>query len=209
MPYAVISDVHSNLSALHAVLKDIERRQEVSAVYFTGDVVGYGPKPDECIDIIKEHCNICLAGNHDWAVIGYTDISYFNENALKASLWTRSVISDEHIEDITNFKIIKKMPDLNAMFVHSTPDAPEDWKYIFTTSDAEHCFQHFDHQFCFIGHSHFPGIFEKKADGDIVEYKGSIKINETSRYIINSGSVGQPRDGDPRASYVYINGDFI
>lgn len=208
MAFAVITDVHSNLVALEAVLKNIEGKK-VDNIYFTGDVVGYGPKPMECIDLVKKTCSVTLAGNHDWAVIGYTDITYFNEHALKASLWTRSVLSDEYLETLVDFKLVKNMEELDAFFVHSTPEIPEAWRYIFTINEARESFKHFKHKFCFIGHSHFPGVFELKEDGEVVEHKSSIKISDTSRYIVNSGSVGQPRDKDPRSCYTYITDEAI
>ncbi len=208
MAYAVISDVHSNLHALNAVMKDIER-QSINEIYFTGDAVGYGPHPDSCIEIIKQHCKIILAGNHDWAVIGYTDIKYFNEYALSAVIWTQNIISEEHLNDLQKFNIVKSSKEHNAFFVHSTPNEPDKWNYLFSLSDAEINFRYFNQPICFIGHTHSPIIIEKLISGELLVHKNFVVINQQSRYIVNVGSVGQPRDRDPRASYAVINENTI
>ncbi len=208
MAYAVISDIHANLHALNAVLRDIEKRN-VDEIFFTGDIVGYGPRPDVCIDIIKKNCKILIAGNHDWAVIGYTDIEYFNEHAAQAVVWTQNVISNEHIKDLENFSLIKSSKENNAFFVHSTPKEPEKWSYIYSLDVAEVNFRFFKQQLCFVGHSHRPVILEKNAAGEIKINEGHATINSDSRYIINSGSVGQPRDGNSRSAYSIVRDDFI
>ncbi|MCG6552058.1 MAG: metallophosphatase family protein [Candidatus Magnetominusculus sp. LBB02] len=207
-PYAVISDVHSNLHALLAVIEDIEVRG-VSDIYFCGDIVGYGPRPNECIDIIKRRCKVLIAGNHDWAAVGYTETEYFNENAMAAIEWTRQTLSDEHMDDIKEFKLFKSDPEINAFFVHATPKDPDQWDYLFSLSNAAVNFKSFKQKLCFVGHSHTPVIIEMDSAGNMSTAWDRTEMQEASRYIVNVGSVGQPRDGDPRASYALVSGAEI
>jgi len=208
MPYAVISDVHSNLHALHAVIRDMESHH-IDEAYFAGDAVGYGPQPDACIEIIKDHCKILIAGNHDWAVINYTDIAYFNEHAREAILWTQNIISEEHLEDLEKFHLVKSSRDRNAFFVHATPKDPENWNYLLSLYDADVNFRYFHQPLCFLGHSHTPFIVERLTSGELLIHKNYADLKEESRYIVNVGSVGQPRDGNPRASYAIVHDHAI
>jgi len=207
MAYAVISDVHANLHALEAVLFDINARG-IGEIHFGGDAVGYGPKPNECIRILKAGCKTLVAGNHDWALIGYTDMEYFNPHAAAAILWSRGVVTQEHFGDLTAFKILKTLDEHDALVVHSTPLEPENWNYLFSSDDIEKNFLHFTRKICFVGHSHFPVIVEKQAAGELTGYKNRVEFNDSCRYIINVGSVGQPRDHDPRAAYAVIHDAF-
>ncbi|RMG70341.1 MAG: metallophosphoesterase, partial [Nitrospirae bacterium] len=153
--YAIISDVHANLEALKAVLSDIEKRG-IENIIFLGDAVGYGPEPDETVRLLKEHCMVLLAGNHDWATIGYTPTYYFNEAARIAIDWTKDKISEETFETLKDFQIIKVLRDDDIFCVHSTPKDPDAWNYLLTLEDAEINFHYFEERFCFLGHSHRP-----------------------------------------------------
>jgi predicted phosphodiesterase len=206
--YAVISDVHSNLEALSAVLEDLKKRN-INVVYFLGDSVGYGPNPDECIDILKKECKTLLAGNHDWAVAGLTDISYFNVYARAAIEWTKTVMKADNIEVLRSLPVIETLGQEHATLVHSTPFEPEQWHYLLRMSDAELNFQYFDTKACFIAHSHNPGIMERFPSGEILTARKAVNMKADNRYIINVGSVGQPRDGDPRSSFVLVDGDRV
>lgn len=208
MAYAVISDVHSNLHALEAVLKDIGDRR-IDEIYFVGDAVGYGPQPNLCIDLLKKDCGILIAGNHDWAVLEYISTEFFNVHAADAVTYNREVMTDEHMRDLEGFNLLKSSEKRNALFVHATPRDPENWDYLFSVKDAEINFEHFEQKLCFIGHSHTPVILEQSQTGEILIHRASTEIKDTSRYIINDGSVGQPRDSDPRASYVIVNDSSI
>ena len=205
---AVISDVHSNLEALQVVLEDI-RKRDIKEVLFLGDAVGYGPDPDEVVSLLMEHCTVLLAGNHDWAVIDYTPVEYFNEYARAAIQWTRDIIAEETYEALKEFKLVKVLKRDDIFCVHSTPKEPDSWNYILTLYDAEINFHYFDQQICLIGHSHRPVIFERLPTGELLTYKDQAEIGKTSRYIINVGSVGQPRDGDPRASYAILSPEKV
>ncbi|MBE0426747.1 MAG: metallophosphoesterase family protein [Nitrospirae bacterium] len=201
MLFAVISDVHSNFDALDAVLKDIGRKKIID-IFFLGDSVGYGPDPNECVEMLSETCQILLAGNHDWGVLGLTNISYFNEYARFTIEWTRKVLTEKNKNMLESFPLKKEFNDM--LFVHSTPKEPEEWHYLFTLWDAEINFRYFDNKLCFLGHSHQPFIIERVPSGELVTYRGKTRMKDGSRYIVNAGSVGQPRDGDPRACYVIV-----
>jgi len=208
MRYAVISDVHANIDALREVLDDIARRK-IEDILFLGDAVGYGPDPNECIELLAERCKISLAGNHDWGVIGLTDITYFNAYARYALEWTKGVITERNKKILGSFSIKKELENEDILLVHSTPKEPEEWHYLLTLWDAEINFHYFGNKFCFLGHSHQPFIIEEVPSGELISYKDAIRIKDSSRYIINTGSVGQPRDGDPRACFVTIDDENI
>ncbi len=208
MCYAVLSDVHANISALNEVLHDIDQRK-IEDILFLGDAVGYGPNPNECIDLLTERCKVLLAGNHDWGAIGLTDITYFNAYARDALEWMKDVITEKNKKILGSFPVRKELGEEDILLVHSTPKEPEAWHYLLTLWDAEMNFHYFDNRFCFLGHSHQPFIIEKVPSGELVAYKGSAKIKDGNRYIINAGSVGQPRDGDPRACFVIITDENI
>ena len=208
MVCAFISDVHSNLEALKSVFKDLKKRK-ISNILFLGDAVGYGSHPNECTEILKSECRVLIAGNHDWGVAGRTDTDFFNENAKTAIKWTKSVISMKNIEALRSLPVKSVLKNENITLVHSTPCEPEKWHYLISISDAEINFQYFDTSICYIGHSHRPFIVEKRLSGESVKYKNKVILKKNSRYIINVGSVGQPRDGDPRASYAVSDGEKI
>lgn len=204
MHYAILSDVHSNLEALEAVLKDVDQRK-IEDVLFLGDAVGYGPNPNECIELLVKRCKILLAGNHDWGVLGLTDIKYFNEYARAAIEWTKELLTEKNLKTLTSFPVKKEIEKGDMLLVHSTPKEPKEWHYLLTLWDAEMNFHYFDNKFCFLGHSHYPFIIERLPSGELVTYKEAASIGQTERYIMNVGSVGQPRDGDPRACYAVVD----
>ncbi len=203
MKIAFISDIHSNIEALESVLRRLDEIKP-DRIICLGDVIGYGPNPNECMNIIRESVDLCLAGNHEYGVLGRTPLKYFNENARIGCEWTRGVLSDE------NFDYMKELPVSvsynNMLLVHSTPINPEKWDYILTQDDASFQFRGFTESLCFVGHSHIPACFFKESDkeenfGETEE----VHLKDGKRYIINFGSVGQPRDYDPRASFGVID----
>lgn len=204
MNYAIISDIHGNLEALQSVLKDIEGKK-VDSILCLGDVVGYGPNPNECVKLIKEKADIILAGNHDHAPLGKIDISYFNPWARSAIEWTREELTDESREFLLSLPLKTEVDGFTI--VHATPYNPQEWNYIITIGDAIKNFPEFKDQICFIGHSHVPmGISLSQSDDCRVLKDNPLKLNEKLRYIINIGSVGQPRDGNPQAAFgIYDN----
>lgn len=210
MEIAIISDVHSNLEALESVLKDIKKRG-IERILFLGDAVGYGPNPNNCIDVLKKECEVLIAGNHDRAAVGMTDIEYFNEFARAAIVWTADTLTEEHRILLSRLPVSMRFNSgiEDIFLVHSTPKEPEQWHYLLNLWDAEVNFNYFNERICFLGHSHVPFIIEKGLSGDMMVYKDSAVLKKGLRYIINAGSVGQPRDGNPRACYAIMDNDLI
>lgn len=203
MKIAIYSDIHSNLEAFQVVIKDMER-QKVEKKYFLGDIVGYGPNPNECIDLLKENSDVILAGNHDWATVGLTDTSYFNPYAQESMNWTIETLTDENKEFLKTQKPQAIVDGLQLS--HSTPCRAEEWSYIMTIQDASDNYQCLEKDICFIGHSHQPIIIEIVDKDNILPIRDIYKTLEPKRkYIINVGSVGQPRDSNPDACYLTLD----
>lgn len=204
MKAGIISDIHGNLEALRAVERELDELG-VDEIWCLGDIVGYGPNPNECVTKVQEMCRqrsgelIIVLGNHDEACIG-GDISFFNPRAQAAALWTRSELSEENQEFLRSLPLVLERSD--ALLVHASPHEPEVWHYIMGIHDAAYAFGHFSHRVCFVGHSHYPLVAELEGtvihlvEGEEVEFQAE------SRYLVNVGSVGQPRDRDPRACFV-------
>jgi|SRR5208283_1469114 len=207
MKYAVLSDVHANLEALKAVLRDI-RNKKIPLILFLGDAVGYGPEPGECVRVLAAECSVLLAGNHDWAVLGLTNADYFNIYARMAIEWTRATMEESCLSTLKRFSLTKKISKDKIFLVHATPREPERWHYLLSLQDAEINFSCFDTRLCLLGHSHRPMIIRRLPTGQVFNYKHKTEL-ATGRYIVNVGSVGQPRDGDPRACYAVVNDDLI
>lgn len=207
MKYLILSDVHGNLEALTVVLAQIETVRP-DKVICLGDVVGYGPNPNECVELIRRLAATTIMGNHDHAVLGLTDVAYFNQYAKFAVLWTRQVLTEENSWTLQEYPFRASEGDL--LFVHSTPLHPERWDYIFNPLEGQYYLQHLEERVCFIGHSHQPLFFEKDQDGQIIfdrKFSFSLPIQAGCKYIINVGSVGQPRDGNPDASCAIYDTD--
>ncbi len=199
MKYAIISDIHGNLEALECVLSEIDRR-EVETILCLGDVVGYGPNPNECVEIIRERAKITLAGNHDYAPLGKIDISYFNPWARSAIEWTRDQLSEASVTFLDELPLTSECDGFTI--VHSTPLAPDEWNYIITIGDAIKNFPEFSNQICFIGHSHVPLVIAVSGRDEChVVKENPVELSEEFRYIINVGSVGQPRDLNPSSAF--------
>lgn len=199
MKYAIISDIHGNLEALQSVLDEIARR-EADEIVCLGDVVGYGPNPNECVQLIREKAQVILAGNHDYAPIGKMDISYFNPWARTAIEWTRQKLDESSIEFLLSLPLKLEIDGFTV--VHSTPHQPAEWNYIITIGDAIKNFPEFQNQVCFIGHSHVPMVISlDEKDVCRVVKDNPLTLKSELRYIINVGSVGQPRDFNPKASF--------
>lgn len=203
---AVFSDIHGNLHAFQAVLDAIDQLK-IYTLVCCGDVVGYGAFPNECIEILRFRRIPTLAGNHDHAVIDLTDTSFFNEIARQAVFWTRERLSEE------NARWLRERPftfDLGGeyYFVHASPYQPEQWGYVLTFGDARLAFEQFPHRFGFIGHSHQPAIVMQQGEELSCPEGAIIPIGQDCRYLVNVGSVGQPRDRNPEASFVTIDLDM-
>ncbi len=201
MKHIVFSDVHGNLEALHAAFSFIKGYPD-ARICSLGDIVGYGANPKECIWEVSKTVHESLAGNHDHAVIGLTSIRYFNPYARAAVIWTSKCLDEEDKSYLLGLPVYKRLN--NKIFVvHSSPLEPEQWHYIMSIDDAKRNFAFFKERLCFIGHSHVPMVIGLSPDGKVfLENYEIIQLKEENRYIINVGSIGQPRDGDWRACLV-------
>ena len=203
MRILVMSDVHANLAALDAVLADAAGSWDL--IWYLGDLIGYGPNPNECVERLREHEHIALSGNHDWAALGKLDISGFNDEARQAVLWTRDTLTK------ASFEFLDALPALREegsfTLAHASPRYPV-WEYILDYKTAAANFQHFSTPYCLVGHTHVPILIAEKEDNELFvlnpTYEETIYLEDT-RVIINPGSVGQPRDSDPRAAYALLN----
>lgn len=201
MKIGILSDIHSNSEALNCVLKTIEK---VDKFICLGDIVGYGADPNYCIEKIKDLNCRCIGGNHDFAVVGKVNINYFNYAARAAILWTSRQLKKDNLNFLLNLK--KKIELKNNVFAfHGSPQEPI-LEYILDKNTANLIFSKFHFKICFVGHSHLAGCFSFNENNNQTEYinysnGGCIEISKNKRYIINCGSVGQPRDGNPQASY--------
>ncbi len=206
MRILVISDIHANLTAFEAVLA---AAKEVDAVWCLGDLVGYGPDPNEVIERIRWLKNlICLIGNHDSAALGQIPTDSFNTEARLSIQWLQANLTPASLEFLR--RLPQKTVISRVTLVHGSPRNPV-WEYILDPRIAAINFNHFDTDYCLVGHTHFPGMFQQSQDGIVSDYlppdyREPIRLNP--RLIINPGSVGQPRDRDPRAAYaIYDPGE--
>jgi predicted phosphodiesterase len=199
MQTLIISDIHANLTALEAVLSNAG---EIDSVWCLGDLVGYGPDPNECIECIKKLPNlVCLMGNHDAAVLNQIDTDSFNPEARQTIIWTQNVLIPE------NRAFLKNLPEKiqldQVTLAHGSPRQPV-WEYLLDTYTATRSFNYFDSEFCFVGHTHLPFIFQlddNQSSAQLTIPTPNEKIELFPRAILNAGSVGQPRDRDARAAY--------
>ncbi|NIO16773.1 MAG: metallophosphoesterase [Deltaproteobacteria bacterium] len=209
MKVAVISDVHSNLEALTAVVEDAKKRG-AEQLWCLGDVVGYNADPDQCCEIVKDRCSIAIMGNHDSAVVGNTEPSHFNRVAKEAVMWSRKVLKRSNMEFLKRLRSAVVFDD-TVLIVHGAPSDPD--RYILSEEAAKsellYMVRNLKRKVCFFGHTHFPLAYKIGPDGKFSSYRGegSITLEEDSSYLVNPGSTGQPRDGDVRASYVMFDRD--
>ncbi|HWL08667.1 MAG TPA: metallophosphoesterase family protein [Planctomicrobium sp.] len=211
---AIISDIHGNLEALEAVLDDI-RQQNISQIYCLGDIIGYGPNPRECIDLVKHHCQVTILGNHDQAAM--FDPEGFNSGAERAIFWTRHTLeSGDPAGNERRWEFLGDLPRMRRedifLFVHGSARNPLN-EYVFPEDiynqrKMERIFGLVD-RYCFQGHTHIPGAFTEDYNFQSPEELQHQVVLGDQKVLINVGSVGQPRDGDNRASYVVIEGDTV
>jgi diadenosine tetraphosphatase ApaH/serine/threonine PP2A family protein phosphatase len=200
MKYGFFSDVHANLEALKACIIDF-RGEKLDKVFFLGDAVGYGPYPDECVKLIGEVAEVKLMGNHDYAALGLMETDYFNQYAAESMGWTKSSISRRTIEIMSDFELQHQLGDI--LLVHASPREPELWHYILDMEDATESFNFFTQKICMVGHTHRPYVvYKDKSSETVLSKQTEETLEEERRYLVNIGSVGQPRDGDPRSCYL-------
>lgn len=203
MRYLVISDIHANLTALDTVLADA--KDQFDKIWCLGDVVGYGPHPNECIERLNEYDHLCIAGNHDWAVLNKLDVDEFNDNARFAVLWTREQLTPSNRDYLDKLPLYS-LQENKFTLVHGSPRHPI-WEYVLYPKIAHVNFEHFDTTYCLVGHTHNPVIFvepeEENTMSQAIVPEPNLYVHKLGprRLIINPGSTGQPRDGDARAAY--------
>ena len=203
MKTALISDIHANLEALTAVLNDIDGNQ-IDQIICLGDVIGYGSDPVGCLELVQKHCKIKLIGNHEYAALGLTETTQYNSAAQQATEWTKTQLGDFELSILDDF-IMEHSAD-NIHYVHASPFEPDRWRYILAPNSALEGFMHFDEKICFFGHTHVPQIFSENENGlPRCQVGHDFLPDPDGRYLINVGSVGQPRDNDPRACYVIFD----
>lgn len=198
MKYAILSDIHGNLEALQVAFASLDR-EGVDQVICLGDIVGYGADPDACVDLIRARCEVTIQGNHDSAVVGSTSTETFTRRAQLSTDWTREQLTPENLEWLNTLPLNRTLD--RFLVVHSSPLDPREWYYVLQQSMANDAFRHFEERLCFVGHSHVPVVFRESGDRGEAPGELEIELDENDRYLINIGSVGQPRDGDPRLAY--------
>jgi diadenosine tetraphosphatase ApaH/serine/threonine PP2A family protein phosphatase len=198
MRYAIFSDIHGNLNALDAVLSAF-KKEKPDKYLCVGDIVGYGAEPSACIERVKSLNADIIMGNHEAASTGLFPIDNFNPYARSAVIWTRQALSREDIDFLKNLPLIFENEDL--IMVHGSLDSPEEFRYIFEAIDTEETFSLMKKKICFIAHTHRPKVYVKRDVIISQAYGQRIEINDSYKYVVNTGSVGQPRDRDARAAY--------
>jgi predicted phosphodiesterase len=207
MRFAFISDIHANLEALEAVFDDIAS-QKIDEVICLGDIVGYGANPNECCDLVKKKCPVTLLGNHDAAAVDQLSTQHFNIHAKIAIEWTSQNLKKESQTFLEALPFKATKPSMTL--VHATPYEPNMWYYITSLEEAAFNYQFFDTQLCLVGHTHIPIIIVLDKEKELYVHQDSVihleDIKE-SRLLINVGSVGQPRDRNPKSCYGIFDSD--
>lgn len=198
MRYGIIADIHANLEGLQVVLADI-KVQKCTHVVCLGDVVGYGANPKECLDIIRGMNIPVVKGNHDEYIGSSEDPEGFNDAAAEAVNWSRNQLTEDDRKWLRELKYFRLVA--NFSIVHATLDAPQRWGYVFEKLEAAASFTYQNTQVCFFGHTHVPVAFIRDTGVRGGTYS-KFRVESGKKYFVNVGSVGQPRDGDPRAAYV-------
>ena len=202
----IVSDIHSNLEAFRSVIDDAESHGGFDQMWSLGDLVGYGPDPGACIDLIRRYDHVSVAGNHDLASIGKLSLEAFNAHAAAANRWTATQLTEDQAAYLEGLSYKLELDEFTV--VHGSPRDPI-WEYVVSVPAAVASFMHFETYRCLVGHSHIPFICRPSEDGaEFVDFPlDTPVVLGNDRLIINPGGVGQPRDADPRASYAVYDSD--
>jgi predicted phosphodiesterase len=206
MRIALLSDVHGNLPAFRAVLDDV-RAAGADETWCLGDLVGYGAEPDGCVELARDSCEVCLAGNHDLVVTGDIDIADFSANAATAARWTRENISPEALDFLRGLEPADAGRE--PALYHASPRDPI-WEYVLSTWQALECMDEMEPRVGVVGHSHVALFFHRDGESDVdgaVAPAGTELDLSSGEWLVNPGGVGQPRDGDPRAAWLLLDTD--
>ena len=204
MRIALLSDVHGNLPAFEAVLADVDDAG-VEEIWCLGDLVGYGAEPNGCVELARERCDLCLAGNHDLVVTGEIDLGDFSSSAAAAAQWTRDTIDAEALEFLRSLK--PQADDRDIGLYHASPRDPV-WEYVLSTWQADECMDLMKKRVGAVGHSHVALWFKRSGEGNVdgAPAEGGLEQDlAEGDWLLNPGAVGQPRDGDPRAAWLLLD----
>ena len=196
--FAILGDIHSNKPALDAVLADA-RLHDVTRYICVGDIVGYNADPVPCLELIRQMDCLTVKGNHDYYCSTDSPLDDFHPLAAEVIQWTRDQLDREQLKYLADLELVRRIAGFTL--VHSTLDMPEKWGYVFDTFEAEANFNYQSTAVCFHGHTHVPVVFQREKRVTRQHFS-KVSLSVGTRYFINVGSVGQPRDGDPRAAYV-------
>jgi diadenosine tetraphosphatase ApaH/serine/threonine PP2A family protein phosphatase len=210
MRILIVSDIHANFVALEAVIQDASSFEQI---WCLGDIVGYGPQPNECIDRLREFDIISLVGNHDLGVVGKAGLWDFTPDAQEIIFWTRHWLSTSNLDWLNSLSGMTRLVEHGVTLVHASPRDPL-WEYIVTRETAKDNLDFIETPFCLNGHTHQPIIFRKPWDGlkvleERLPVNSPVRLLAHDRMFINPGSVGQPRDEDPRAAYALLDLDTM
>jgi predicted phosphodiesterase len=204
MKVAILSDIHGNRQAFEAVLADVATG-DAEEIWCLGDLVGYGADPDACVELARDHTQVCLAGNHDLAVIGQIPLDEFSRGAGLAARWTQDVMAQDNLDYLSSLH--PQGTEEGLGLYHASPRDPI-WEYVLSALLAELCLDEQDHRICLVGHSHVALSFNRPeglpATGEPRRADSELDI-ALGEWILNPGSVGQPRDGDPRAAWMMLD----
>lgn len=215
MIFAVVSDIHANLDAFQAVVDQMNRNYQVDKVLCLGDIVGYGAEPNPCVERVIELCanppsepTLLVKGNHDDAAVT-GNVRNFNRYASAAALWTREILTGHNANFLSNLPLTASFDEV--LLAHGTPYEPDKWHYVFDRKAAWLCFKNLPEPttLCFIGHTHVPVVFVQDSAGGLQMFDDcEFDLEPGNKYLINVGSVGQPRDYDPRACYCIYDSEL-
>ena len=203
MRVAVVSDIHGNLHALEAVLRSVDA-EKPDAIWCLGDLVGYGPRPNRCCALVAERADVCLIGNHDLGVLGRIDLEDFSPDAAAAARWTMEVLEDEprrYLESLAPQAVLE-----SAELYHASPRDPV-WEYVLAPEIAFLSLEATEKPLVLVGHSHVALRFGAEQLALALNEDGTEVDLGSERWLLNPGSVGQPRDGDPRAAWLMLDFD--
>ncbi|MDP9350125.1 MAG: metallophosphatase family protein [Chloroflexota bacterium] len=204
MRFGIISDIHGNLVALQTVLDSMG---SVDQYWCLGDVVGYGPDPEECVQTLLDLDHVVVMGNHDAAAVGVISPRSFNGEARRALEWTTRQLGRESLSYLKSMP--EQLPRNEILLVHGTPRDPI-WEYLTSVEQAREVFSGMENAYTFVGHTHVPLVFVQDRDGQVLAgtpQDGMLLKLASERVLVNPGSVGQPRDGDPRAAYAVVDSE--
>ncbi|MFH1045409.1 MAG: metallophosphoesterase family protein [Candidatus Omnitrophota bacterium] len=204
MRWGIFSDIHANLEAFQAVLASFAQ-ECIERYACLGDIVGYGANPGECIAEVQRYKPLVIAGNHDRGACGLFDINSFSAHAQVAIEWTSKNLASEEKHYLHDLPLVEQRQELS--FVHGSLDHPEEFNYIFDSYSAAVTLEFCQTRLCFIGHTHVPAIFIREGEECLPLFTPALTLKPKHTYLINAGSVGQPRDGNPQASYVVYDSE--